>query len=544
MKSRIIYLLTILVLLFIEVAGQQNSMMDHVAVPAESYRIHPSQVTQTEVFMVNSPVDENVLFASCNTLTFSPFFVSEGIYVTTNGGESWQGNDTCSGEPIAYHGGDPGIVIDKNGTFVLTRLGRAPLTGLYSHRSTDNGLTWTAAQVISTDDLERASLESDIFSESAFYGRTYAAWVKFAQPFPVVLSYSDNAGESWSTPTAINSPANRSAGGDLTIGPNGEVYTCWAGVTDTSPFKEILVGFAKSTDGGENWAVTENAFPMNGITGVLADKGNIRVNGLPAIAVDSTSGPYKGRIYIVTGQKELSPAGNDPDIVLYRSLNDGQSWSPGIRVNQDALNNGKTQYFPSIRIDKFGAVNVIFYDDRNTSIDSTGVYLARSKDGGDNWEEYRISDHHFKPQPIGGLGQGYQGDNIDITSTNTKLWPVWMDNSSGLYQIWTAPLDFSSINSIADKNELNQTQSIDRIYPNPSHGNVIIEFSVKSEGLVSLKLFDLYGNVLLSPFSGYKKPETYEITVDLSENSLRPGILLWQLKVGDQTDQKRMIYLP
>ncbi|MCH9030172.1 MAG: hypothetical protein IH819_11320, partial [Bacteroidetes bacterium] len=79
----------------------------------ENYRIYPSSVTQTEVFIVKSPVDENILFASGNTLTFIPFFISEGIYFTTNGGNSWQGSDTCKGEPILFHGGDPGITIDK-----------------------------------------------------------------------------------------------------------------------------------------------------------------------------------------------------------------------------------------------------------------------------------------------------------------------------------------------------------------------------------------------------------------------------------------------
>jgi len=56
-----------------------------------------------------------------------------------------------------------------------------------------------------------------------------------------------------------------------------------------------------------------------------------------------------------------------------------------------------------------------------------------------------ISDKNFKPLPIGGLGQGYQGDNISITSSNNKLWPVWMDNRTGTYQIWTVQIDISSV---------------------------------------------------------------------------------------------------
>ncbi|MHA2099121.1 MAG: hypothetical protein ACW99A_10565 [Candidatus Kariarchaeaceae archaeon] len=293
----------------------------------ENYRIHPSNVTQTEVFIVKNPIDQNILFSSSNTLTFSPFFVSEGIYVTSNRGNAWQGNDTCTGEPIIFHGGDPGITIDKNGTFIITRLSRTPFLGLYSHYSTDNGQTWSLQTPISTDDLERALVTTNVITTSASYGRTFAAWIKFALPFPVMLAYTDDAAQSWSTPQQINNPSQRSAGGDITIGTNGEVYVCWASVTDVSPFREILVGFAFSSNGGANWNVTDNAFEVNGITGLLTNKDNIRVNGLPSIAVDNSGGPRHGWIYIVTGQKDLPPAGSDPDIILNRSADGGLTWS-------------------------------------------------------------------------------------------------------------------------------------------------------------------------------------------------------------------------
>ncbi|MBU3928082.1 MAG: hypothetical protein KKB74_09780, partial [Bacteroidetes bacterium] len=138
-----------------QLSAQINNSDYNMLSVGENYRIFPSDVIQTEVFIVVSPLDDNVLFASCNTLTFIPFFVSEGIYVTRNGGLSWSGSDSCTGDPFLFHGGDPGIVIDKDGTFILTRLGRSPFVGLYTHYSNDNGLTWSAQHAISTDDLER-----------------------------------------------------------------------------------------------------------------------------------------------------------------------------------------------------------------------------------------------------------------------------------------------------------------------------------------------------------------------------------------------------
>jgi len=506
----------------------------------DNYRIHPGNVNQTEVFIVNSPVDHDILFSSCNTLTFIPFFVSEGIYVTTDGGASWSGNDTCTGEPEAFHGGDPGIAIDKNGTFILTRLGRSPFTGLYSHYSNDNGQTWSAQQVISTDDLERAVLTSDIFPSSPYYGRTYAAWVRFSPPFPMMFSYSDDGGMNWSEAVAINNPQNRSAGGDICIGPGGEVYVCWAGVTDVSPFEEIYVGFASSENGGGSWNVSEEAFDMNGITGLLTEKGNIRVNGLPSIAVDTSKGEKYGWIYIVSGQKDLLPAGSDPDIILNRSSDGGLSWLEGIRVNRDALNNGKIQYFPSVHVDRFGAVDIIFYDDRNTTSDSAGVFLARSLDGGINWNEYEISDHNYKPEPIGGLGQGYQGDNIDLTSTHAKLWPVWMDNSSGIYQLWTGPIDFSTLDDLGELEEMKTAMELFQNYPNPFLRQTSITFHIQESGFVSLNIYDINGKHIANLINEFMSKGRHEI----SYRARKPGIYYYILSFDKRMITRKMLVLP
>jgi len=509
-----------------------------------SYRIHPSDVTQTEVFIVQSPLDEDILFASCNTLTFIPFSVSEGIYVTTDGGVNWLGNDTCTGDPIAFHGGDPGITIDRNGTFILTRLGRAPFVGLYSHYSEDRGQTWSAQKVISTDDLERASLTTDVNPSSPHYGRTYAAWVKFALPYPLMVAYTDDGAKSWSVPAAINDPPNRSAGGDIVTGPNGEIYVCWAGVTATTPFREIYVGFAASVNGGDTWTVSENAFPMSGITGVLPEKDNIRVNGLPSLAVDTTGGPRHGWIYVVTGQKDLAPAGGDPDIILNRSADGGLTWSEGIRVNQDPLNNGKIQYFPAIEVDKDGAVNIIYYDDRNTTEDSATVWFSRSTDGGNTWTEFELSDHHFRPTPIGGLGQGYQGDNIDLTSTATELWPVWMDNSSGIYQVWSRPVKFSDISGSEEHQPGAASGILEQNYPNPFSGETRIGFRVENSGKVTLTVIDPMGREVARPVNGFFSAGRHEVILGRTNpggnSALRPGIYFYRICIGGRTETRKM----
>jgi len=514
--------------LFLSVAFTQTGLQKSYSLSiGDNYRIYPSNVTQSEVFIVNHPSNPDIMFSSANTYNFSPFFISEGIYVTTDGGINWNGSDTCAGDPITLHGGDPGIAIDKNGRFILTRLGFP--TGLFSHYSTDNGSSWSFQKLISNSDLERATLTTDATTGSAYFGRTYAVWVTFAPPFPVMVSLTDDGAENWSTATQINNPIQRSAGGEVKMGLNGNVLTCWAGVTDSSPFTEDFVGFASSTDGGSTWSVKENAFDMNGISGLLTGKANIRVNGLPRIAVDTSGGSRNGWIYIITTQKNLTPAGNDPDVILNRSTDGGITWSAGIRVNQDQVNNGAVQYFPAIHVDQLGGVNIIFYDDRNTTSDSTGVYLARSEDGGENWCEFEISDHNYKPIPIAGTAQGYQGDNIDITSSSGILWPVWMDNSTGIYQIWTVPIDLSSVDVEHQSDNLINSFQLEQNYPNPFNPATNIKFRIAKFGFVMLKIYDVLGNEVATIVNEEKPAGEYEVI--FSDENLPSGIYYYRLQV-------------
>lgn len=502
------------------------------------FRLYPSNVTQTETFITRHPTNP-ILFASANTINLSNGAVSEGIYVSTNGGTTWTGNDVCNGAPTSFHRGDPGIAIDKNGTFMLIRLGFSP--GLYSHYSTDNGSNWTPQKTIATNDQDRASLTSDVNPTSGFYGRSYTAWVRFAPPYPVFFSTTDDGAVNWTAPAQINSPSQRSQGAEVTMGPNGRINLCWAGVINTSPFTEDFVGFATSTNGGASWTVTENAYDANGIQGTFPQKGNIRVNGLPKIATDLSGGPRHGWIYVVTGEKNLAPAGSDPDIIFHRSTDNGATWSGGIRVNTDALNNGKMQYFPAIHVDDGGGINVLYYDDRNTTSDSATVYLTRSIDGGNSWTDYRVGSNTFKPQAIGGLGQGYQGDNIGMTSLGNTLWPVWMDNSTGIYQIWTCPIDIAALSVELLENSIPAEFALKQNYPNPFNPITKIGFSIRNSVTVSLKVYDVRGIEVATLVDEHLVPGSYESTFDAKRFS--SGIYFYRLKAGGFQQTRKLILM-
>lgn len=510
-----------------------------------NFRIYPSNVSQSETFIVNHPNDPNILFASAYTIVTNPFFISEGVYVSTNSGETWTGSDTCNGAPIQFHGGEPAIIIDKNGTFLLNRLGRQPtFIGLYSHFSTDNGTTWSNQKTISTDDLEKHSISSDIYLLSAFYGRSYAVYTMLSPPYKVRMTYTDDGGQNWAPVADVNNPPQRCFGTDMTINKNGEVLVCWAVMSDPPSPNEMNIGFAKSSDGGANWSVQESPIQTNGITGVLSQKQNIRVNSTPRIAVDNTDSQHSGNIYIVTSQKELAPAGNDPDIVLFRSTDNGNTWSQGIRVNQDPVNNGKFQFFPAIHIDPQGGINIIYLDDRNTTSDSSGIFLSRSTNGGDSWTDYEISDHNFRPTAVSGIGAGNISDHIDITYTNGKLWPVWMDNSTGVYQVWTAPIILPLVN-VEDEVSSIQNFILYQNYPNPFNPSTNISWQTSTGGWTTLKVYDMLGNEVATLVNDYLLVGDHEIIFNLNDMNLNlsSGVYFYRLISGEFVETRRMVLL-
>jgi hypothetical protein len=512
--------------------------------PPVNVRIFPSSVTQTEPVVSVHPENPNILFASAVTLNTNGGFTSEGVYITTNGGQSWFGSDTCRGALIQNHGRDPWVGISPSGRLIITH--QSPVyPGVFSHYSDDLGATWSNAYVITsqqTDDKGTSSIDNT--PTSPYYGRMYSTWANIATLPPILVSYSTNGAQTWSAPAPINpSPPLTCIGGYVRTGADGKVYVCWAGRLISTPFNEDFAGFAISSNGGASWRTTQNAFDMNGIFGTLPAKSNIRVNGLPHLDIDKTTGPRRGWIYVVTTEKNLAPAGTDPDVVFHRSTDDGLTWSAGIRVNQYALNNGKTQYFPALSVDQSGGVNIIYYDDRNTSTDSSEVVLARSMDGGTTWTERVISDHRFKPKPIIGGASNYQGDHISLLAVGTKLFAFWMDDFSGLYQVWLAIISLTS--DVVDEDPSSHPLEFKLLqnYPNPFNPSTTIQFiiPVRTYGCTSLRIYDVLGREVTTLVNEVKQPGTYSVQYDAS--GLASGAYFYRLRSGDFVSTRKLFLL-
>ena len=539
--KKILLLLITLIFVTVSTGNGQDNFYSLPVFP--NFRILPSSVTaQFETDITRHPSNPSILFASASTINTQTSFRSEAVYVSTNGGQNWFGSDTIFAAPIFNHGGDPGPMIDMNGRFVFVHHGIL-INGIFAHYSTNYGANWSNAYTIATGDMDKGNdIVYDASSSSPYFGRMYVSFVFLTPPFYVRYSYTTNSGANWSAATIINNPPQRCQGAEIRTNLNGNVFVSWGSVINTSPFTEDYIGFARSTNGGANWTVTESAADINGIAGRLLQKGNVAVNGLPRMDVDMTTGPRSGWIYIITTERNLSPAGSDPDVILRKSTNSGVSWEPPVRVNQDAINNGKTQFYPCIRVDEGGGVNIIYYDDRNTAIDSTEVFLSRSTDGGVTFTDYVISDHRFAPKSIAGAGAGFMGDKIGLTSGNNKLNAVWMSDITGIFQAWSCIIDLNSIGIKKINSEIPVSVQLKQNYPNPFNPETNIEFSLDKSDFINLSIYDVNGRLISNLVNQKTEPGNYSYKF-IAPSDLSSGIYFLTLNTSTERLTRSLVLM-
>lgn len=419
-----------------------------------NFRVFPDTVTQVETTIATHPLNPMIMAGAAVTDVY-PGGYTTGVYVTTNGGLSWQGKNAIKDSlgMIITTVGNPKIIIDVNGTFILTFIAPSPRTGAKDFKvgasySTNNGLYWSRTVYIpGIDTADKSICATDDVPGSPYYGNSYMV---YNERRGVYFSSTTDGGKSWSVAKMISPPVYYvRTGAFIAIGQNGEIYVTWPYLKDS----EKYVGFARSANGGLTWNSTDTSFPVYPVKSDFRLNLNlVKLNGLPSVAVDNSGGPRNGWIYIVSSERlnANSPAYDSCDITVHCSTDKGTTWPFKYRVNRDS-GSYHYQIFPAINIDNSGNLNVVYYDTRNSvTNDSFQVYLSRSTDGGRIFEDILVSDHKFKLKQmipskwLFGI-PGYIGTGIGVTSSVNNVFPFWFDNSiDEEYQAFTSLVEFKS----------------------------------------------------------------------------------------------------
>jgi hypothetical protein len=384
------------------------------------------------------------------------FSYTQGYYYSESCGLLWDGNDAIP--PGDVFTSDPAIAYDANNIGNPNGYSNAFFNYLSWNgisfqvkvqKSTNGGSTWSAGvQIPSVGDPDKNHMIADP-TGSSYSNNLYVAYTDFTffPGSPIKASRSTNGGASFTTPLNISMgvTSHFSQGVNLSVGPAGEVYAVWAvyddwNDNDPNTWDEEAIGFAKSTNGGLTWETPSRIREIEGIRGWWTHKNPtgepIRVNSFPSMAIDRSGGPFHGHMYLVWANKGTGV--DKADIHLSKSTNGGATWSVPARVNND--NTTYDQWMPWISVSPLGRITVAFLDSRNDNThpvnQATETWIAQSTDGGNSFENLRVSDVSFIPSPIPNTATGYMGDYIGVTTKPGSAYTCWTDNRSGPFQIY------------------------------------------------------------------------------------------------------------
>ena len=414
------------------------------------------------------------------------------------------------------------------------------MTRIVCQKSTDGGATWNNGSYAGLNGAKAQDKAWVAIDPANNY--IYISWTQFDEYAPVppnpndssniLFSRSVDGGAHWSTPKRINRVAGDCEDSDNTVegavpavGPNGEVYDAWAGPAG-------LV-FNRSLDHGITW-MNNNVY-VSDIPGGwdYAIPGIYRANGLPVTCCDLSNGPFRGTIYINWTDQRNGPT--DTDVWLVKSTDGGLTWNARKRVNDDPA--GKQQFFTWMTIDQTtGYLYFIFYDRRNYSDNKTDVYMAVSKDGGESFTNFRISETPFDP-----FSSVFFGDYNNISAHNNIVRPIWTRLDGSNLGIYTAIIDslFAGVN---ETRELLSPMSLDQNYPNPSDEDTFISFKIHSPSRITLKVFDLYGREITTILNNQLlQPGKYLEHFDFSRFHIAPGIYFFSLINGDNILKRKLV---
>ena len=482
---------------------------------------------------LNPNNSNNIVIGTNNTYFFSTF----------DAGNSW-----TEGKMSSSYGvwGDPSLAFDSNGNLFFGHLsGEPPLSGRWGDRiviqkSTDGGLSWNDG---SFTGLNRPKFEdkdwiSVDLTNSTYKNNIYAAWTEFDSLFiadtsfksRILFSYSTDAGETWSNPLKISDVEgdcqdddNTTEGAVPAVGPDGEIYIAWAGPEGIVMDRSFDGGVTFSDDifvteqvGGWGWG-----YEIEGIYG----------NGLPQTVCDTSHSPYRGTVYVLWADQRNGIL--NPDIFLKKSTDKGITWSETKTVNND--NSGRPQFFPWMCIDPItGIIYIVYYDRSNTIGPMTEVYLARSADGGETFQNYLISESAFEAEV-----QKFIGDYTNIIAYNGKVYPVWTRSDQFGRSIIMANINESTLDV---KNDVVVSDfQLYQNYPNPFNPSTKILYQIPEKCFVCLKVFDVLGNEVAVLVNKEIPAGTYE--ADFNRSQLASGIYFYRIQTEKYSAIKKMILI-
>ncbi|MCF8234686.1 MAG: T9SS type A sorting domain-containing protein [Bacteroidales bacterium] len=465
--------------------------------------------------------------------------VLDRVYYSTNGGYSWNVDRLTSPWGVW---GDPTITVDTSGAYYYLHLANPPagqgswIDRIISQKTETIEGEWDQVSYMGLNGTKNQDKQWPVVDRTN--NNIYVTWSQFdeygssdtSDKSDIRFSKSTDGGASWSEAISINEVPGDCIDSDNTVegavpavGPNGEIYVSWSG-------PEGLV-FDRSTDQGENW-LDEDIFVSDLPGGWdYSIPGISRCNGFPVTKCDLSEGPYHGTIYINWSDQRKGI--DDTDVWLAKSTDGGNSWTGPVRVNDDPP--GKHQFFTWMDVDQAtGYLWFVWYDRRNYTDNNTDVYMAVSRDGGESFINFKVSESPFLPGT-----SAFFGDYNNVSAHNDVVRPVWTRMHEGQLGIWTAIVDPLIVDI---QNNIPELFSLEQNFPNPFRESTFIKFKLYEPGEISLYVSDIHGRKIAYIYDReYLERGKYVEHFNVEKQNPGPGVYFITLQQRDKVIKRKMI---
>ena len=277
-------------------------------------------------------------------------------------------------------------------------------------------------------------------------------------------------------------------------------------------------GFIKtitSSDGGDT---LDPAVPVSELYGDWRPTAST----IPSLAADVYSEVFRDRLYAVWADGRFS---GRTQIVSSYSTDKGKTWSKPRLVNDDRLpargDLERSAAMPAVSVSKDGIVGVSWYDRRDSTNDADFyVRFAASLDGGETFTpsvrasaQPRVFDQN-EAWPIKGIARVDKtgtarliiarderltsGDTAGLAAdANGIFHPFWIDNRTGVSQVWTASVSVrGGAIKHGDKNLAKLEDVTSRVEIDVTNSSYD---QIKNEGTLSIRLKNASKDTIVAP---------------------------------------------
>ncbi len=468
-------------------------------------------------------------------------------YYTTDFGETWnegiidfmprntQANEAMSG------GGDPMIVFDTDGNLYISWL--YTIVRVISEeeiyvdayltyaKSTDKGATWirpdNGDDFISSGTLDYVwgsgitGVNTGNFPDKEWFAinpTNNDLFVSLAE-FNTTDNYNTGI-DTWGVrrkqadatlfeEKVVVPPAGTVWGqlGSIAIDKNGDIHTVYPYYPEfpDPPLEKLM--HSVSTDNGETYSETPHFISDVDVTNFqgVGQENNTstgmydRLYPCSYIAIDTCSqSDYEGRLYTVWNS-------NDPDynkkvdIWLSYSDDSGDNWSEPAIVNTDPPRDYGFHHHPTIYVNPDGILVLAWYDNRGYEIPNVYMndyYYALSYDGGETFEEYKLT-----PEPFNYNDDNFEssvgiGEYFQILATENNVIAFYTTFDGEDTEIYYNILPFGEATNINESQPLTTQMSVKNIYPNPVTDILSIDIVTKQNTSFNYQIYNTEGKLV------------------------------------------------